>query len=65
MTDAGWLKDLGLGGEAIFALLCLMFVLQITKLLMDYTRAQRKEGGATHDDIMKLCYAILEKLEHK
>lgn len=63
--EAGMLKDLGLSGEAIFVLLCLMFLLQITKLIMDYLSKMKKEGGATHDDILKLCYTILEKLEHK
>ena len=63
--DTTMLKDLGLSGEAIFVLLCLMFILQITKLSMDYVSKQKREGGATHDDIMKLCYTILEKLEHK
>lgn len=63
--EAGWLKELGLSGEAIFVIIVLMFLLQIAKLVADYVRSVKKEGGATHDDIMKLCYAILERLEHK
>jgi hypothetical protein len=63
--DATMFKELGLSGEAIFVLLCLMFLLQITKLIMDYVSKVKGEGGATHDDILKLCYTILEKLEHK
>lgn len=59
------LKGLGLSGEAIFVLLFTIITIQLLKLILDYVSKQKKEGGATHDDIMKLCYTILEKLERK
>lgn len=63
--DATMFKELGLSGEAIFVLLCLMFLLQITKLIMDYVRSVKKDGEASHNDILEKCDAILEKLNHK
>lgn len=59
------LKGLGLSGEAIFVLLFTIMTIQLLKLILDYVSKQKREGSATHDDIMKLCYTILEKLERK
>lgn len=59
------LKGLGLSGEAIFVLLFTIVTIQLLKLILDYVSKQKREGSATHDDIMKLCYTILEKLERK
>lgn len=63
--EATWLKEMGLSGESIFVIIVLMFMLQIAKLVADYVKTIKKEGGASHDDIMKLCLAILEKLDHR
>ena len=57
------LAGLGLSGEAIFVLLFTIISIQILKIILDYVSKQKKEGGASHDDILHLCLKILEKLE--
>ena len=59
------LKDLGLSGEYVFILVFIMLLLQVTKYILDYVAKVKKDGGASHDDIMHLCLKILEKLETK
>lgn len=59
------LKELGLSGEYVFVLVFIMLLLQVTKYILDYVAKMKKDGGASHDDIMQLCLRILEKLEHK
>ena len=63
--DLAIIKELGLSGEYVFILVFIMLLLQVTKYILDYVARMKKDGGATHDDILKLCYAILEKLEQK
>lgn len=59
------LKGLGLSGEAIFVLLITILIIQLIKFMIDHGEKQRKEAGASHDDIMHLCMKILDKLEMK
>lgn len=63
--DLSVIKDLGLSGEYVFILAFIMLLLQVTKYILDYVAKMKKDGGASHDDIMQLCLRILEKLEHK
>ena len=63
--DLSVIKDLGLSGEYVFILVFIMLLLQVTKYILDYIAKARKDGGASHDDIMHLCLKILEKLETK
>lgn len=63
--DLSVIKDLGLSGEYVFILVFIMLLLQVTKYILDYVAKMKKDGGASHDDIMQLCLRILEKLENK
>lgn len=63
--DLSVIKDLGLSGEYVFILVFIMLLLQVTKYILDYVAKMKKDGGASHDDIMQLCLRILDKLEHK